>query len=169
MTLKVQPTYVTDVNSKIEPYLYVCHTSSDDRHWGTRHDRHLLYTQGRDCSSWHICRSLSRPTVRHMLCLLGGMLCLLRRDGRLLCLLLGDGRLLCLLLGDGSLLCLLLGNGRLLCLLLGDGRLLCLLMGDGRLLCLLLRNGTLLCLLLRNVTPDRSIGCISGLTTRMSS
>lgn len=150
MILNVQSKYVTNARPRIEPYLYVCHAGSDDGHWGRRHDRHLLYNRGRNCSSWHICRRLSRPIVRHMLCLLGAMLCLL-------------------LLRIGELLCLLLWNGGLLCLLLRKGRLLCLLLMIGGLLCLLLRNGRLLCLLLRSVTPDLSIGCISGLTTRLSS
>ncbi len=98
MTLNAKPIYATSVNSRSEPYLQVCHVSSDGRHWRWRNDEHLLCRRGGDHSSWHKRRKLSRPIVRPMLCLLRGTLCLL-----------GDRTLLCLL-GDRTLLCLLLAH-----------------------------------------------------------
>lgn len=126
MILNVQSTYVTNARPRIEPYLYVCHAGSDDGHWGRRHDRHLLYNWGRNCSSWHICRRLSRPIVRHMLWhSRHSRLPFLSRHSSLP------------FPSRHSMVCL---------------------WGDGRLLCLLLRS----------VTTDLSIGCINGLTIRVS-
>ncbi len=189
MTLNAQPIYATGVKSRIAPYLHVCHAGTDDRHLGRRHDRHLLYNRGRNCSSWHKSRKLSRPIVRHMLCLLGARHCLLGSMQCLLgaghCLLGNTLRLLgaghCLL---GSTLCLL-GHWHLLCLLLVHivlrrvtPGLLCI----SPTLCLLrtltnrslIRLTTPLCWLSRLVpttvlTSRLNIVCSSGLTTRVSS